>query len=170
MKTVRLLVWSAVAYSLVLVLTRGIIPSESAPAISLTAIPLIVMVVMIVRDLADRSTTPTVNRSMIASPSFQGTHLQFLSGQFRVAASASNSYFANVVQSRLRELLTAKVAVEMSLEHEMVRLILSDPMQGERLLKDETLYRMVYGPPPQGARARMRMIGDAIDLIGAWKG
>jgi hypothetical protein len=169
MKTVRLLLWSAVAYTLVLVLTRGILPSESAPAISLTAIPLIVVVVMIVRDLADRSTTPTLNRSMIASTSFQGTHLQFLSGQFRVAASASNSYFENVVQSRLRELLTGKVVVEMGLEQEVVRRILSDPRQGARLLKDETLYRMVYGPSPQGARARMRMIGDAIDMIGAWK-
>lgn len=170
MNTVRLFFWSAVAYAVLLVLVRGIFPSESAPAISLTGIPLIVIVVVIARDLARRSTSPTLRPTQPTTASFRGSPVQFLSSQLRVAANASNSYFENVVRARLRELLTTKVALEKGLETEVVRRILSDSMDGPRLLGDESLYRMLYGPPPQGRLARVTMIGKAIDLIGAWKG
>ncbi|TMI47121.1 hypothetical protein E6H17_06950 [Candidatus Bathyarchaeota archaeon] len=170
MSAVRLLFWSAVVYALLLVLVRGVLPSESAPAISLTGIPLIVIVVMIARDLTRKSTSPTVRRAITTTVGFRGNPVQFLSGQFRVAANASNSYFENVVRARLRELLTTKVALEIGVENETVRRILLDPRDGPRLLEDETLYRMLYGPTPQGWLARLNLIGDAIDLIGAWKG
>lgn len=170
MSAVRLLFWSAVVYALLLVLVRGVLPSESAPAISLTGIPLIVIVVMIARDLTRKSTSPTVRRAFATTAGFRGNPVQFLSGQFRVAANASNSYFENVVRARLRELLTTKVALEIGVENETVRRILLDPRDGPRLLEDETLYRMLYGPTPQGGLARLNLIGDAIDLIGAWKG
>ena len=170
MSAVRLLFWSAVVYTLLLVLVRGVLPSESAPAISLTGIPLIVIVVMIARDLTRKSTSPTVRRAITTTVGFRGNPVQFLSGQFRVAANASNSYFENVVRARLRELLTTKVALEIGVENETVRRILLDPRDGPRLLEDETLYRMLYGPTPQGWLARLNLIGDAIDLIGAWKG
>jgi len=170
LSAVRLLFWSAVVYALLLVLVRGVLPSESAPAISLTGIPLIVIVVMIARDLTRKSTSPTVRRAITTTVGFRGNPVQFLSGQFRVAANASNSYFENVVRARLRELLTTKVALEIGVENETVRRILLDPRDGPRLLEDETLYRMLYGPTPQGWLARLNLIGDAIDLIGAWKG
>ena len=170
MSAVRLLFWSAVVYALLLVLVRGVLPSESAPAISLTGIPLIVIVVIIARDLTRKSTSPTVRRAITTTVGFRGNPVQFLSGQFRVAANASNSYFENVVRARLRELLTTKVALEIGVENETVRRILLDPRDGPRLLEDETLYRMLYGPTPQGWLARLNLIGDAIDLIGAWKG
>ena len=170
MSAVRLLFWSAVVYALLLVLVRGVLPSESAPAISLSGIPLIVIVVMIARDLTRKSTSPTVRRAITTTVGFRGNPVQFLSGQFRVAANASNSYFENVVRARLRELLTTKVALEIGVENETVRRILLDPRDGPRLLEDETLYRMLYGPTPQGGLARLNLIGDAIDLIGAWKG
>jgi hypothetical protein len=170
LNTVRLLFWAAVAYAILLVVVRGIIPSESTPAVSLTGIPLIVIVIMIVRELAGKSTSPTVKRTIAKTTGFRGNPVQFLTGQFRVAASASNSYFENVVRSRLKELLTTKVALETGLENETVRRLLSDPMHGPSLLGDESLYRMLYGPTPQGGLARMNMIGEAIDLIGAWKG
>jgi hypothetical protein len=169
LKTVRLLFWSAVAYAILLVLVRGIFPSESAPTISLTGIPLIVIVVVIARDLAKRSTSPTLRPSPPTTTSFRGNPVQFLSGQFRVAANASNSYFENVIRGRLKELLIAKVALETGIETEVVRRVLSDPRDGPRLLEDESFYRMLYGPPPQGRLARMTMIGEAIELIGAWK-
>ena len=170
MNTIRLLFWSAVAYGILLILVRGVFPSESAPTISLTGIPLIVIVVMIARDLAKRSTTPTVRRPITTTKGFRGNHVQFLSGQFRVATNASNSFFENVVRSRLRELLTTKVSLETGLDNATVRRILSDPMEGLRLLEDEPLYRILYGPTPEGGPARINLIGDAIDLIGAWKG
>jgi hypothetical protein len=170
LKTVRLLFWSAIAYAILLVLIRGIFPSESAPTISLTGPPLIVIVVVIARDLAKRSTSPVLRRTIASTAGFRGSPVQFLNGQLRVAASASNSYFENVVRARLRELLTTKVALETSLETETVRRILLDPRDGPRLLQDESLYRMLYGPTPPGGLARINLIGDAIDLIGAWKG
>jgi hypothetical protein len=167
---VRLLFWAAIAYAVLLVLVRGIFPSEFAPTISLTGIPLIVIVVLITRDLAARSTSPTVKKTIRTNASLRENPVGFLSGQFRVAASASNSYFENVARARLKELLVTKVSVETGLENETARRILSDPRQGPRLLVDEYLYRMLYGPIPLGGVARMNMIGDAIDLIGAWKG
>lgn len=168
MNTVRLLFWSAVAYAVLLVLIRGVFPSESTPTISLTGIPLVVIVVMIARDLARKSTSPTTSKAMSTNARFRGNLVQFLSGQFRVAASASSSYFENVVRARLKELLTAKVALETGLERETVRRLLSDPTRGPGFLEDEPLYRMLYGPVPQSRIARMNVIGDAIDLIGAW--
>jgi len=87
-----------------------------------------------------------------------------------VAASASSSYFENVVRARLRELLTAKVALETGLETETVRRILLDHRDGPRLLQQESLYHILYGSTPPSGLARISLIGDAIDLIGAWKG
>ena len=170
MKTVRLLFWSAIAYAILLVLIRGIFPSESTPTISLTGIPLIVIVVVIVRDLARRSTSPALRRTIPSTAGPRRTQVHFLSGQFKVAASASSSYFENVVRARLRELLTTKVALETGLETETVRRILLDHRDGPRLLQQESLYHMLYGPTPPSGLARISLIGDAIDLIGAWKG
>ncbi len=170
MKTVRLLFWSAVAYAVLLVLVRGVFPSESTPTISLTGIPLIVIVVIITRDLGRKSTSPAERVSIATNTISRGDPVQFLSGQLRVAYSASNSYFENVVRTRLRELLTSKVALEAGLENDLVRRLLSDPRQGPQLLKDETLYRILYGTTPKDGQARMSLIHDAIELIGAWRG
>ena len=169
MKTVRLLIWSAIAYAVLLVLARGVFPSESTPTISLAGIPLIVVVLIIARDLARKSTTPSEKIVAVASKGFQGNPVQFLSGQFRVAATASNSYFEKVVRARLKEILTAKIAIETGQETSIVRRTLSDPERGPMLLQDESLYRMLYGPTPRAGLARMNMISEAIDLIGAWK-
>ena len=168
MSTLKLLFWSAVGYAVLLVLARGIFPSESTPTISLTGIPLVVMIVVIARDLARRSTSPTIGKAIPMTSGFKGNPVQFLSGQFRVAAAASNSYFENVVRARLRDLLIAKVALETGLERETARQLLLDPRRGPTLVEDESLYRMLYGPAPRGGLARMNMISDAIDLIGAW--
>lgn len=170
MKSVRLLIWSAVAYAVLLVLVRGVLPSESTPTISLTGIPLIVMILMIARDLVRKSTSPTKKMAIAKTTSFHGNPVQFLSAQFRVAADASNSYFENIVQARLKELLVTKISLERGLEIDTVRRLMSDKTRGPQLLEDESLYRMLYGPTPPAGLARMNMISDAIDLIGAWKG
>jgi len=170
LNTIKLLFWSGIAYAVLLVLVRGVFPSESAPTISLTGLPLIVILVMIARDLAGKSTSPTFRRPIATTTGFRGGPVQFLSGQFQVATEASNSYFEIVVRGRLRELLTAKVALETGQENEMVRRILSDPREGPQFLEDDSLYRMLYGPTPQTGLARINLISDAIDLIGAWKG
>lgn len=156
------------AYAVLLVLVRGIFPSESTPTISLTGIPLVVIIVVIARDLARKSTSPTIRKNISTTSGFKGNPVQFLRGQFRVAAVASNSYFENVARARLRDLLIAKVALETGLEKETTRELLADPRRGPGLLEDESLYRMLYGTVPRDGRARMNMISEAIDLIGAW--
>jgi hypothetical protein len=75
-----------------------------------------------------------------------------------------------VVRTRLKEVLTAKVALETGVESETVRGLLSDPRKGSRLIGDEPLYHMLYGPIPRSGLARINMIGEVIRLIGAWKG
>lgn len=169
MKTIKLLFWSGIAYALLLILARGVFPSESTPTTSITGLPLIVILVMIVRDLARKSTSPTIRRTIATTTGFRGSPVQFLSGQFRVATSASSSYFENVVRARLRELLTAKVALESGRENDTVRRILSDPKEGPLLLEDNSLYRMLYGLAPKDGLARINLISDVIDRIGAWK-
>lgn len=168
MNTVRLLFWSSIAYAVLLVLVRGLFPSESTPAISLTGIPLVVMIIVIARDLARKSSSPTIRKAIPTISGFKGNPVQFLGGQFRVAAAASDSYFESAVRARLKELLITKVALETGLEKETARQVLSDPRRGLGLLEDESLYRMIYGPAPRGGQARMKMISDSIDLIGAW--
>ena len=170
MNTLRLLFASAVGYALLLVLIRGTLPSESTPTLALTGIPLIVIIVFITRDLQRESTTPTVPETKATIANFQGSPVYFLSSQFKVAMGASSSYFEDVVRSRLKELLTVKIALETGLENETVRRLLSEPKHAPRLIADEPLYRALYGPVPHGGKARMKVIGEAIDLIGAWKG
>lgn len=106
---------------------------------------------------------------MQTSP-MKGNQIQFFSSQIKVAAEASDSYFEDVIRSKLKELLVAKVAVQTGLEPDVVRLILTSPTTGLKLLKDETLYEALYGPVPETSPRRIEMIDNAIDLIGAWKG
>lgn len=170
MNTVRLLFWSAVAYILLLVLVRGAYPSETTPPLYLTGIPLVAIIVVIVRDLARKSTTPTAERTIATATGFHASPVQVFSHRFRLGGRASGSYYENVIRARLRELLVTKVALETGLENETVRRVLSDPNRGPQLLENEPLYRILYGPIPSGEQARITMIGQAIDLIGAWKG
>lgn len=170
MNTVRLLFWSAVAYILLLVLVRGAYPSETAPPLYLTGIPLLAIIVVIARDLARKSTIPSAERNIATASGFRANPVQVFSDQFRLAGRASGSYFENVVRARLRELLITKVALETGVENETVRRVLSDPKRGPQLIENEPLYSILYGPIPSRGRARIIMIGEAIDLIGAWKG
>lgn len=99
----------------------------------------------------------------------KGNPVQFFSGQIKVATNASNSYFEDVIRSRLKELLVTKVSVETGLEVENVRQLLANLRTGQHLLNDDALYGILYGPIPRTSIRRIEMISDAIDLIGAWK-
>ena len=96
--------------------------------------------------------------------------MRFLSGQIKVAAESTNSYFENVLRARLRELMISKVALETGMDSGTIRRLLSDPREGRELLHDWDIYGMLYGPTPRTGTARMDMIEKAVDFIGAWKG
>ena len=95
--------------------------------------------------------------------------VRFLSGQIRVGASASDSYFESVVRARLRELLITKVAMEMRIERDTARRLLLDQTQGVRLLKNRELYAILYGTVPENGAQRINLVDKAIDMIGEWK-
>ena len=168
MRSAKILFWSAVAYSIILLATREILPSESTPTVFLVGVPLIVVAIIIARDLALRSTIPSATSASIEIPRLKENPVEFLSGQIRLATSASNSYFENVLRSRLRELLVSKVALETGLDASVVRQTLKDPARGVKLLDDPDLYATLYGPAPQASSARIRSIEQAMDMIGAW--
>jgi hypothetical protein len=167
--TIELLVWAGVAYATILVLARGIFPSESTPTISLTVVPLAIIALIIVLDLRMRSTSPTERHVSPRHVKAPMPRVRLLSDQIRVSAKASDSYFENVIRGRLRELLVTKASLESGTDYETARRTLVDPVQGPKFLKDNQLYTLLYGPPPEKGRARVQMIEDAVQMIEAWK-
>ncbi|MBO0888346.1 hypothetical protein J2P12_04515, partial [Candidatus Bathyarchaeota archaeon] len=145
MKTVRLLFFCAVVYSVLLVLVRGALPSESSPTLLLVGLPLVVIAVVIVRDLIKRSTIPTLPILRRPLPNPRDDPVKFLSGQIRVAAASSDSYFETAVRVRLRELLITKVSLETGLERDTTARVLSYPREGPRLLHSRQLHTILYG-------------------------
>lgn len=167
--TIELLVWAGVAYVTVLVLARGLFPSESTPTISLTVVPLAIIAIIIVLDLRWRSTRPTEKYESLRHIKAPVPRVRLLSDQIRVSAKASDSYFENVIRARLRELLVTKASLESGIDYETTRRTLVDPVQGPKFLKDNQLYTLLYGPRPEKGRARIQMIEDTVQMIEAWK-
>ena len=169
MKTIQLIIFSAAIYGIGLVLLRGFFAADSTPRISLIAIPLMIVIIIIGRDLLRRATIPTPSHNLTVRQDHHEDPVEFLSGQIKTAATASNSYFENVVRTRLKELLIAKVALETGLSNSSVRRAFSDSRLGLKILHDPDLYWILYGPVPDSGRAKMLMVERAIDMIGAWK-
>jgi hypothetical protein len=167
MKLPKLLFWSVIAYTVLLLLVRGALPSNSAPSLFFVGIPLIVIAAIIVRDLSGRSTNPTITRRISNPSTIAEDPVAFLSGQIRIASDATDSYFETVVRARLKELLITKVALETGIEKDNVRRKLSDPARGRVILGNDELYNALYGPIPTGWN-RISMIEKALDWIGAW--
>jgi hypothetical protein len=167
MKLPKLLLWCGIAYAVLLLLVRGVFPSNSAPSLFLVGIPLIVVAAIIVRDLSRRSTNPIVTRRILNPSTFAEDPVAFMSGQIRIASNATDSYFETVVRARLKELLITKVTLKTGIDRDNVRRKLSDPTQARVILGNDELYIALYGPIPTGWN-RICMIEKALDLIGAW--
>jgi hypothetical protein len=167
MKLPKLLFWCGIAYAVLLLLVRGVFPSNSAPSLFLVGIPLIVVVAIIVRDMSGRSTNPILIRRVSNPSTFAEDPVAFLSGQIRIASTATDSYFETAVRARLKELLITKVALETGMERDNLRRKLSDPVQGPKIVGNDELYNALYGSLPPGWK-RISMIDRALDWIGAW--
>lgn len=168
MRAVKLVFWSAVAYGALLVVVRGALPEGPSQTISLLGIPLLVVAIIIARDLAGRSTNPTVVKSEPPKTSVRDDPVAFLSNQIGVAAAASDSYFDVVVRARLKDLLIDKVALETGLETDTVRRSLFEKERAKQLLRNEALYDALNGPVPATGADKIKMINRAIEMIGAW--
>ncbi len=167
-ETVKLLFWTALAYIVFLIILRGAYPSNSTPAASLIAIPLLISAIILIRDMLLRSTNfeEIVDKKSLEKS--RSRRVEFLSRQIDVTAKASRSYFDDVVRARLRELLISKVSLESGLDLEQARHEMREEEKAMRFLKNEALYKLLYSPIPEKGRARIVMIRDAVDLIEAW--
>ncbi len=150
-ETVKLLFWTALAYIVFLIILRGAYPSNSTPAASLIAIPLLISAIILIRDMLLRS-----------------TNFEEIVDKKSLEKSSSRSYFDDVVRARLRELLISKVSLESGLDLEQARHEMREEEKAMRFLKNEALYKLLYSPIPEKGRARIVMIRDAVDLIEAW--
>lgn len=169
MKIWKLLFWCGIAYAIILVLVRGTLPVESSPTLFLVGLPLIVIAVIIARDLARRSTIPSLPPKVSLSVRLKEDPVRFLGSQIQVAATASDSYFDDVIRSRLKELLITKISLELGVERDLARRTLSDPKRGMMMLRNRKLYGILYGPVPQTGTERIVMIDAAIDEIRDWQ-
>jgi len=172
--SLRFLIWIAAVYIVILLVARGFFPGDSTPGISLAAIPFVIIAIAIIRDLTSRSSeafkVPTVRLESVQ----KGEQLRFLSRQIEVTAKASASYFNDVVGARLRGILVDKVSIETGIDKARVRALLSSETSGPSLLRNARLCSILYGSGllyslPGTGKNRIRMVGEAVTLIEAWK-
>ncbi len=167
--TLKFLFSVIIVYAVILLLTRGFLSSDSTTTVSLTAIPLIVIAVMIIRNLTTRSVQPPNTRSVLKRTEKMGNRLEFLSHQIDITAKASAAYFDDIIRVRLRELVITKTSLETGIDTERIRQYLSDPKQGPEFLHDNNLYRLLYSAAPKVGETRITMIRELVRLIENWK-
>ena len=167
--TFKHLILASSAYIFFLLFLRSLVPEELIPPPSLLAIPLIVLVLIIGRDLFYRSAEPSRTPSHTGTQRFRARDVQLLTRQIEVASSASQAFFETILLSRLRDLFVEKVSLEMGMDKEKVKRQLANGGLGPGLVGGQVLYRLLYGPPPRKAAARVKMLREVIDGIEAWK-
>ena len=159
-----------IVYAAILVAAQGL-GSGTAPIVSFTAIPLIIIAILLIRDLMRKTTDPTmiekpypINRT--PPPQDQSESLR---QQLNITSKSSASYFDDVIRTRLRNLIVTKASLETGIETGQVRHLLTDPIKGPAFLHDEQLYRLLYSATPKDGEDRMRMVLETIELIENWK-
>ena len=167
--TLKLLVFASLAYIGFLVIIRGFFSSEFTPPIGFLVVPLIPLILILVSDLASRVTTTSEIPSPKPSGRISGREVQFLTRHVQVATRASTSYFESLLVSRLKELLVERVSLESGMEPEKVRETLADRKLGPALLRDASLYGLLYDVPRVRGDMRVKMLRETIMRIEAWK-
>src|SRR5213594_1622859 len=81
MRIARLLFWCAVAYGVLLLLIGRAFPSGPSPSLSLAGVPLVVIAIIVVRDLANRSAASTATRTIGSASGPKEDAVRFLSNQ-----------------------------------------------------------------------------------------
>jgi len=167
--TLKLLVLASGVYVLFLVFLRSLIPETLAPSVTLLALPLVILALILVSDLSYRATAPSKTPAQTRSRRFQARDVQYLTRQVEVASAGSPAYFDSILLGRLRDILVEKVSLETGIEKENVKQELGDPVKGPALIRNGTLYRLLYSSTAPKGAARIRMLREAIDGIEAWK-
>jgi hypothetical protein len=165
----RLLVPASAVYIFFLFFLRSVIPEKLAPSIALLALPLIILALILVGDLSYRSTAPSKTPRRVRIQRFQAGDVQYLSRQVEVARVGSQAYFESILLSRLRSILVEKISLETGIEKANVRRQLTDRVMGPALVRDRSLYRLLYNSTPAVGESRVKMLREVIDGIEAWK-
>jgi len=167
--TLKFLVPASAVYVLFVIFLRSLIPETQTPPVTLVALPLILLVVLLVSDLSYRATAPSRTQPRARIRRFQARDVQYLSRQVEVASVGSKEYFESTLLNRLRDIFAEKISLETGLEKESVKQELASAVKGAALVRDETLYALLYSSTlPKGA-IRVKMLREAIDGIEAWK-
>lgn len=167
--TVKLLVLSSGLYVLFLVFLRSLIPETLTPSVTILALPLLILVLILVSDLSYRATIPLKIPAQRRVQRFQARDVQYLSRQVEVASIGSQAYFESILLSRLRDILAEKVSLETGIEKEKVKQELADAVKGPALVRDGSLYRLLYSSTFARGATRVKMLREAVDGIEAWK-
>jgi len=166
--TVKLLIPASAVYVLFLIFLRSLVPEKQTPPITLIVLPLILLVVVLVSDLSYRATAPSRMQQRTRIRRFQVRDVQYLSRQVEVASVGSQEYFESILLDRLRDIFAEKVSLEAGLEKESVKQELASTVKGPALVKDKTLYTLLYSSTPPKGAIRVKMLREAIDGIEAW--
>ena len=167
--TLKLLVPASAVYVLFLIFLRSLIPETQTPPVTLLALPLILLVVLLVSDLSYRATAPSRMQARTRVRRFQARDVQYLSRQVEVASVGSKEYFESTLLNRLRDIFAEKISLETGLEKENVKHELASAVKGPALVRDKTLYTLLYSSTPPKGAIRVKMLREAIDGIEAWK-
>ncbi len=167
--TLRLVGAASILYFTILFLARGFLPPDFTPPLYFLVGPLLLVVLILVFDLSARATRPSATAVERAPSRSLSREVKLLTRQIEVATRASLEYFESILQSRLQSILVDKVCLETSLERDTVIGLLGNPRLGSSLLRDEQLYRLLYSKPAGRGTARVKMLEEAVERIGAWK-
>ncbi len=163
-----IIVLSAV-YLAILIAGQSLLPAAfNAPLYFLLG-PLLLAVVLLIKDLSRKAAVPTENRGGKRIGRRIGWKVQTLTNQIRIAEKASLQYYDAVLVSRLREILVEKVTLETGIERERIAETLKNGALGPGLLRDGELYMLLYCATPDRGAARVRGLERAVELIEAWK-
>lgn len=167
--TLKLLVLASGVYVLFLAFLRSLVPEALTTSATLLALPLIILALILVSDLSYRSTAPSKTPALTRLRRFQAWDVRYLSRQVEVASIASQAYFESILLNRLRDILAEKVSLETGIEKENVNQELADGVKGPALVRNESLYRLLYSSTTPKGKMRVKMLREAIDGIEAWK-
>jgi hypothetical protein len=167
--TLKLVLLASAVYYATFLFARSFFPGDFTPPLYFLVGPLILFVLILISDLSYRATVPMEVRVKNPPSRKLAREIQQLSRQIEVGSRASPGYFENVLLVRVREVLVERVSLETGMEPGRVRELLENPGLGTGLLRNDSLYRLLYSPPPARGPARVKMLEDAVALVEAWK-
>jgi len=159
---------SAVYFGMLLT-SQTLLPREFNVPLYLLVVPLLMVVLVLVRELSGSATVPAETMERGSKRKRLGWKVQQLTRQIEVGGRASGEYYDTVLLARLREILVEKVSLETGMEMARVKETLRNKVLGPSMLRERELYTILYSPAAGPGPERVRDLARAVGLIEAWK-